>query len=133
MPRNFGCFFFVGAATDPFPASRKCEEMQDSTPQSAIPLLQGTSTPLQDASTPPGGASILVQGANTTPPGTSTPLLLVASFPIIAQLTTTRSPSLLTAKSRKRERLENFFKGKACAAYGFLLSSMEACRAQTHW
>ena len=94
-----------------------------STPQSASPFLPGASTPLQDASTPlqdvrtpPRNSSALVQGANSTPQGASTPLPSVASSPIVAQLTATRSPSLLTAKSRKRERLEDFFKGKARAA-----------------
>ena len=81
-----------------------------STPQSANPLLQGASTPLR-------GASSLVQVANTTPQGASTPLPLVVSSPIVAQLTATRSPSFLMAKLRKRERLENFFKGKARTAY----------------
>lgn len=86
-------------------------------PQSANRLLHGASAPLQGASTPPRGASSFVQVANSTPQGASSPLPLVALSPIVAQLTATRSPSHLTAKSRKRERLENFFKGKARAAY----------------
>ena len=77
--------------------------------------LQGTSTPPRGASTPQG-ANALPHGAST-PQGASTPSPLVASSPIVAQLTATRSPSLLAARTRKRERLDNFFKGKARAAY----------------
>ena len=62
-------------------------------------------------------ASTLPQGASTFPQGASTPPLLAASSPIVAPLTATCSPSLLAAKTRKRERLDNFFKGKARAAY----------------
>ena len=76
-------------------------------PQSAIPILQGTCTSLQEASPPPPrqGASSLVPVANTTPQGASTRLPLVASSPIVAQLTATRSPSFLTVKSRTVEEL----------------------------
>lgn len=77
--------------------------------------LQGTSTPPRGASTPQG-ANALPHGAST-PQGASTSPPLVASSPIVAQLTATRSPSLLAARTRKRERLDNFFKGKARSAY----------------
>ena len=97
-------------------------------PQGAGTLPHGASTPRQGASTLPHCGSTLQgtstpQGANALPHGASTPQgastspPLVASSPIVAQLTATRSPSLLAARTRKRERLDNFFKGKARAAY----------------
>ena len=54
------------------------------------------------------------------------------SSPIVAQLRPSRSPSFVTAKSRKRVQSENFFKGKAHATYRLPQHSMEVCRAQTH-
>ena len=77
--------------------------------------LQSASTPPRDASTPQG-AGPLLHGAST-PQSSSTLPPSVASSPIVAQLASTRSPSLLTAKTSKRERLDNFFKGKSRAAY----------------
>ena len=100
-------------------------------PHGASTLRQGASTPrqgastlphcgstLQGTSTPPRGAST-PQGANALPHGVSTPqgASTPPPSPIVAQLTATRSPSLLAARTRKRERLDNFFKGKARAAY----------------
>ena len=95
-----------------------------STPPQGASTLSHRGSTLQCASTPPRGASTR-QGANTLPHGASTPQgastppppSLAASSPIGAQLTATRSPSLLAARTRKRERLDNFFKGKARAAY----------------
>ena len=77
--------------------------------------LQSASTPPRDATTPQG-AGPLLHGAST-PQSSSTLPPSVASSPIVAQLASTRSPSLLTAETSKRERLDNFFKGKSRAAY----------------
>ena len=53
----------------------------------------------------------------STPQGPGTPPTTGLGSPTVAQLTATRSPTVLTGKSRKRQRLDNFFKGKARLAY----------------
>ena len=59
---------------------------------------------------------------STLSPGPSssfrTPPRPLQGSPSVAQLTATRSPNILLSKTRKRQRLENFFQGKARAVYG---------------
>ena len=58
---------------------------------------------------------------STSSPGPSHPLVTTPprsqGSPTVAELTSSRSPNVLLGKTRKSQRLDNFFSGKAHAAY----------------